>query len=261
MGNKKILHYMSLAFAALAMLVQILAVIMQYDKGSNYFNNGAFLPTAAVAVALIAAAFGTVFACTARCDAGSADVFSDTSPLASALSATGFVVAAVCLILHFAATPISGIAILAIFTCFGAALYALATVSAILRARVNAISFMGFLAPIACIVLNAYYYFDTTIEMNSPVKTFTQVGLLCVMLYFISEIRFLMGAPMPRVYLTICAWVQSFGALSAAIPIIYLSGKCERLDYVAGALLILCVLVASILRTQALLRSAEDASL
>ena len=62
MENKKILRYASLGMAAVAMIAQTLAVILQYDVGANYFQNAAVLPTVALVAALIAAALGTMFA-------------------------------------------------------------------------------------------------------------------------------------------------------------------------------------------------------
>ena len=124
--------------------------------------------------------------------------------------------------------------------------------------QVKSLSLLGLTAPLACILFNAYYYFDATVEMNSPVKTATQVGLLCAMLYFVYELRFLMDAPMPRVFLMTAFWVRSLGTLSAlAIPVAYLTGKCDRIDYVAGAILTFCVMLTAGLRVQTLLQTAE----
>jgi hypothetical protein len=140
-----------------------------------------------------------------------------------------------------------------------AAIYAVATGFSSLRAQANLITILSFSAPLVCIFFNAYYYFDTTIEMNSPVKTATQIGLLCAMLYFVSETRFLMGVPMPRMFVMLACWVRSLGTLSAvAIPVACIAGKCNRLDYVAGAVLTFCVMTVAGMRTQTLLKSAQE---
>ena len=259
MRKNQILQYASLAFAALALLLQSLAVLLQYDTDANYFQKGAILPTLAFISAIIAAIAGTAFACTMERRSGSAEIFSGEIPYASIFTAAGFALSAFLFVISLADGELAGIAMLTFLAAIGATLYAVATLSPALRAYVNATAALGFLAPITCILFNAYYYFDTSIEMNSPIKTATQVGLLCAMLYFLSELRFLMGQPLPRLFVATAHLTSAFGALSAvAVPVAYLTGKCDRLDYVAGAALTLCILIASVIRTRTFLQSAGE---
>jgi hypothetical protein len=77
---------------------------------------------------------------------------------------------------------------------------------------------IGFSAVIVCILFNGYFYFDSTLEMNAPLKVTVQLGFLAAMIYFISEIRALLGITLPRVYLLANACTVGFGALSS-IPV------------------------------------------
>lgn len=259
MKTKQILQYVALIGSALAIGAEALAVLWQYESGTNYFHSGAILPLVAVVAAIIAAIAGTALACTAKCDRETTEIFSDGRQYASILTTVGFALAAALLAIYFAKTALSGVAMLTLLTSIAAAFYALATCIPSLRAQTNAISLIGFFAPIACILWNAYYYFDATIEMNSPIKTATQIGLLCAMLYFLSELRFLMGQPLPRMFLATAYWVRAFGALSSiAVPIAYITGQCDRLDYVAGALLTFCVMLAAGFRIRTLLKFVQE---
>ena len=257
MKKIQILQYASLGLAALALLLQVLAVLRQFDGGTNYFKIGASLPTLAVIAALLSAAVGTVSALLTKVDPATASIFPKEGLMPSVILAVGFGIA----IMLFALSlrePISGVALLAIVCSAIAAFYAIATGFPAFRAQASLITALGFSAPIACILFNGYYYFDTSVEMNSPIKTTVQVGLICAMLYFVSELRFLMGTPMSRLFLTLAGWTRSLGALSAlAVPVAYLTGKCDRLDYVAGAILTFCVMLTANLRILALLQSAN----
>ena len=257
MKKNQILQYASLVCAALALLLQSLAVLLQYDHGTNYFKGGAILPALAVVAALLSAAVGTASAIITKINTASAEIFPKEGMLPSVILAGGFGVAVVLFALSLKES-VSGIALLAVIFSIIAAFYAIATGVPSLREQANLITVLGFSAPIACILFNGYYYFDTSIEMNSPIKTATQIGLLCAMLYFTAEIRFLMGKPMPRVFLMLASWTRALGARSAvAIPVAYLTDACNRLDYVAGAILTFCVMLTANLRIRALLQSAH----
>jgi hypothetical protein len=258
MKKNQFLQYASLALAACTLILQTLAVLLQYDSGSNYFQGKAILPTIALITALLAAALGTAFAIVTKIDASAAEIFPRSTFLPSAILMGGFATSAGLLFLHIIKNGASKIATLTVVFSVLAAFYALATAYPKLREQANAITVLGFSAPLACILFNAYYYFDTSIEMNSPIKTATQVGLLCAMLYFTTELRFLMGKPMPRVFLMLASWTCALGALSAiAIPVACITGECSRLDYVAGAILTLCIMVTAGMRVQALMHSAQ----
>ena len=80
--------------------------------------------------------------------------------------------------------------------------------------------------------------------MNAPLKTTLQVSLLFLMLYQTAELRFLLGKPQPRLYLTLSAWALAFGCLSSIpLAVAFFTGRLTRLDYVSGGLLLLCATV------------------
>lgn len=259
MKTKQILQYVVLGCGAIALITQALAMLLQYDVGTHYFAHAAALPILAVAAAFLAAIAGIAIAVTTPCNTETADVFPAGTQYASIITAIGFAIAALLLGIYRIGSVSSNVTTLTLLTSVGSAAYATATCSAPMRSRTNSISLLGFLAPISCVLWNAYYYFDTAIEMNSPIKTTTQIGLLFAMLYLLSELRFLMGQPLPRMFLASAYLTAAFGALSAlSVPIAYFTGKCDRLDYVAGSVLTLCILIAAILRANTLMKSAKE---
>ena len=235
------------ACSALAAILQCLAVLLSFEDGTNYFENGALLPILATVFAILGGILGTLSAFTADPTALSKTPFSKSvsfSPLT-----VGFAAAAILLLLQ-GSEP---------FPFITAVLLLLATLYAILvefpKLRETVLpTLVGMVAVLALIAVNAYYYFDMTVEMNAPIKVTTQLGLLCTMLALTGELRYLLGKPMPRLFVALSAWVVSIGALSAlSVPLAYLVGKIDRIDYATGGLLVLCAVLTALLRLKALL--------
>ena len=113
-----------------------------------------------------------------------------------------------------------------------------------MRKHSSALTVLGFAPILSCILLNAYYYFDLSFEMNTPVKMTLQVSLILIMLCYTGELRFLLGRSLPQLYLILHGWAQAVGALCAvSVPIAFVFDRFHRVDYAAGALLIFTVLL------------------
>lgn len=245
-----------IASATSALLVEILAllaILLQFDGTSNYFAHGAILPTLAIGFALLGVVLGTVAAILTKSGSLPASVFSDKPCLNPA--SVGFLAAAICMIVSVSAGTESIWSVLFIVSALLGAIYTVCVSLPSVRRSATAVAFVGFFAVIACILLCAYYYFDLSIEMNAPLKIAVQLGVLAAMVYLLAEIRFLLGNGQKRVLLALSFALVSVSALSSlAVPIAFLLGKTDRIDYLAGALLALSVALAAELRIYRLLK-------
>lgn len=239
--------------ALFAEILQLLAILLQYDNASNYFAHGAKLPTIAVICAVIGVVLGIVAAVLTDPKTLPHTVFSD-KPCVNPAS-VGFLAAAVCMVVSITAGSASVWSILFIVSALLATVYTVCVNLPTVRRSATAVAFVGFFSVISCILLCAYYYFDLSLEMNAPLKTMVQLGVLATMIYFTAEIRFLLGNGQKRVFLALSFALVSIGALSSlAVPIAFLAGRIDRIDYLAGALLTLSVELTATLRIYHLLK-------
>lgn len=251
-SKNKWLWLTSAVFAAAAATLQTVAILTVYEHDTNYFKPTAILPLLALACAIIAALIGTVAAL--RTDAGDTGIPFPYLPI-PAPTAIGFAAAAVAIactkhtMTNKLVVPLTAVA-LGI-----AALYSVLVQFPALRRRRVLVTLTGFVAIISCILINAYYYFDVSVEMNAPLKTVTQTALLFLMLYLTSEVRYLLDAAQPRTYLTLASWTVAFCSLAAIpLPVAFLTGRLDRLDYAAGGLLALCACAMILIRFNCVLR-------
>lgn len=253
------LRYASIALAAVAALLQIIATLRCYDPEANYFAVGALLPVFAVVAAFLGAILGTVAAYLTKIDTNSMEIFPSRVSVLGFFPAVGFGASACLFAVQFLVKSPSTLSILTALITALSAFCALATAIPSIRRNTTATAVLGFLPPIACILYNAHYYFDATLEMNAPLKTATQVGLLIAMLYLVAEIRFLLGTPQPRVFLMLVSWLCCFGALSTLPLIKAIIGLPIRIDYFAGAVLTFSLMLTAIVRAWRLLRAEVKA--
>lgn len=239
----------------LSALLQVIAVLTVYDNSANYFKDGAVLPVFAAGFALLAAIFGTVAACKTKISTPNASPFSQKACLTPAT--IGFLIASILLMFFAHTTAYEWLGSVSVGFLLLAALYSfLISLPKFRNNRTTALTFIGFFAILSCIVLTAYFYFDASVEMNAPIKTLVQLGLLCATVYYTGELRYLLGRPQPRLFLTLCTWMIAFGSLSAvALPIAFCVDKLKRVDYTAGALLIFCITLTALSRLRMLLNN------
>ena len=224
-----------------AAALQTAAILTAFDRGTNYFSSSSPLPLAAALCALIGGALGV-------CASFLADKqLLRSSPFGASFSslpaAVGFLLCGVCVLFSAAGSPLgllSGIFLLL------SALYSLATAFfAHDEVQKRNIAPLGAAPVLACALLNAYFYFDVTVEMNAPVKVTVQTALLFAMLYYTGELRFLLGRAMPRLYLSLAFGTLASAALCAiAFPLSFAIGLTDRLDYAGAALMMWLISVA-----------------
>ncbi len=237
----------ALAITASAVL-QILSLLLSYESEIHFYRVGAVLPTVAAICAVVGAVAGIVCASIIPVKRETAYPLSGSVipmiPAALASLVTAFVML----------TADGILAKLTSVFLFLSVAYFVLTAYKVIRVSGNLLAFLGFCPPAACALFNAYYYFDTSIEMNAPVKVLLQAALLFSMLYFTGEIRFLFDRQRPRFYLMLAACMLASTALTLSIPIAFAAGLVTRLDYLVGALFLCGITATAVCRVVHMLR-------
>ncbi len=240
--------------ALLAVILQVTAVLLAYGDSGHYFQKNNPLPLLAGIFSILGALIGTVSAFLIDEHRLQPSPFPSKRFPGPALF--GFLAAILLLYFYSRNHSFTGLGSgAACLLLCGAAYSALINLENMRNKYSVLLALLGFGTIIGCVLLVSYYYFDSSIEMNAPFKSTVQLGLLSVMVYYTAELRYLLGKARPRLLLILASWVISFGALSAvSIPAAFLADKLDRLDYLAGALPVLCVMLVALNRTRRLLQ-------
>ena len=239
--------------ALVAEILWIVAILGAYDGATHYFDLGTVLPTLAVIFVASGVALGIAAAILTEPSRLPDTVFPDKPRVSPA--SIGFPAAAVCMAVSVTMGTATVWSILFLIAALIGGLYTVCVGFPHVRRSATAVTFLGFFAVIAGILLCAYYYFDLSIEMNAPLKAAVQLGVLASTVYLLAELRFLLGIGQKRVFLALSFALVSVGGLSSlAVPIAFLAGKTDRFDYLAGALLTLSVALTAERRTYRLLK-------
>lgn len=87
----------------------------------------------------------------------------------------------------------------------------------------DALSALGFIPVVWCVTAAWETYTDQFTAMNSPIKVGLQLGFLGLALILISELRFRLGKPLPRVAVTFMG-IGSYLALCGSVPVLLGTG-------------------------------------
>ncbi len=241
-----IIGAISAATILAAAVLQLLAFFLSYDAQIYYFQVGAPLPLAAAICAIVGGALGVAFATLSPRDLKTP--FSGNFPAAAPAALTSILAAAT-----MVAAPGILAKLSAVFLFFST-FYFLLSAFSIFKLSDSFVALLGFCPIIACALLNAYYYFDASVEMNAPIKILLQTALLFAMLYFTGEVRFLLGRQHPKLYLVLAFCTVASAALTLAFPILFFLGLLPRLDYALGAALSCGIAATVICRVICLIR-------
>ena len=85
------------------------------------------------------------------------------------------------------------------------------------------LSLLGFLPVLWCVAAIGETYVDQFTAMNSPIKVGLQLGFLGLALILISELRFRLGKPLPRVAVTFMG-IGGYLALCGSVPVLLGTG-------------------------------------
>ena len=150
----------------------------------------------------------------------------------------GFLASALCLFF----TDPSATGILVALFLLGAALYGY-------FCTIPKFPLLGSTAVLGCALLNAYYYFDVSVEMNAPIKVLLQTALLFAMIYYTCELRFLLGRGKPRLFLVFAyATVAASSLCAISLPVALLCGIIQKPIYAMGAVTLLGISLTATLR-------------
>ncbi len=242
----KYLPFGTLFFAILAAIFFAVAFCNQYDESvANYFPRGSILPVLALVFAGLSFAVGVVSVCI-----GSNSAIPGAPLWSFAPVFAGYLLGA---ILLFPANTTGGILLLL------GAVYPVLMMLPFGRKHMDLTAIAGFVSMGMIVYLVAIYYFDTTLEMNAPLKISVQMGLLCAMLYLTVELRSLLGRTIPRLFLLLSALAIAVGSLPAfSVILAYFAGKTSYRAYVAGAVLTLGIFLTASIRLIGLVFTKEQ---
>lgn len=188
----KILRIVLLAGIPAAALLQEIAVLISYDKGTHYFVANAPLPILANILTAVLFAVAIISAVITP------EPSSTSSPFGSQLwiavpAALGFSISGIFLLFDFFINR-------GILSFAGAVILLLSALHLLLSETDRKLTPLGYFPPLACASLVCILYFDASMEMNAPMKVAVQCALLPLMLYFTTELRYLLGRELPRLF-------------------------------------------------------------
>ncbi len=240
--------FFAIVATIIATLLATLNVLFFYDADANYFKPNTLFPELATIWALLAFAAAIIFALIIPGE----EIISKSpfgSDLLTALPATlGFGLGAVVMIIEFAKDLLTLIFITILCILLAATYILLSETS-------KAKAFLGFAPTIACALLVGVLYFDTSLEMNAPMKVFAQISLLAPMLYYTAEFRYLLGREIPRLYLSLALGSIALSSPSVlAVPVAFVTGALDNLGCLAAALIVAGTNVTILLRLKRYLK-------
>ncbi len=183
---------LSAAFACV--ILRLIGTLFFFDVDIGYYQSGQIVPIIANILPAIAAIASIVFCLISRIKIAPVSPFENKyTKYGSAVAAVGFAIFAVTYALSLAeyselygALPFSYL--LCLICSVGAcAFFTLKTFRAVNSDILYLLT--GLLAIIWCVLQLAECYFDTFVQMNSPIKLVFQFACLCAMLLTVNEMR------------------------------------------------------------------------
>ena len=225
----------------LAGTFQFLSALLSFDPNANYFLGGAILPIFAIVFALLGVGSAVAFAFLDKEERPRASRFAFLPPAI-------FFCALFPAVLSFAngSSPIADrLAVVSAILLLLSALYCLLSIFLNDQKHRGILALLGFSPVLALASLALFFYFDKSIEMNSPLKVSLQAGLLFGMFLFLCELRRLLGRPLPKLLLGLRLSLFPIASLGSCLLVpLVITGGCKRLDYLFGALLLLSLQIA-----------------
>ena len=218
----KIYAYSLFALTGIAVILRVCTLLLAYETDAGYFAVNTPLPAMSNALLILSLlwAFSMLIFMPRGLLADTLPDFSGCSVFASALCGFCFIFYAVIAFLGayrgtitFHPDTFLRDRILHYLICAAAllaGLYFLAALKPALRANHLRI-LLGFFVPLWALFSLARCYFDLAHAMNNPIKVMLQMAMIGIMLFFLQELRVLMGQAQPRFGL-----VCSFTALLLA---------------------------------------------
>ena len=228
-----LLTYITYAGAGTATLLSAAATAFSYDKGANYFTTNSILFPLSAVVAILTFALAIVTALVTPKESLVTGSPFGANLVVALPAAIGFGIGAIFSALEFVKSNSSLFLVAAVLLLLSAA-------HILLCETKRKSSLLGFIPPVACALLIAILYFDFSLEMNAPMKVVAQCALLPLMLYFTTELRYLLDCKLPRLYLALALGSVAAASLCVlAIPVAGLMGALENTNCLASSLVVI----------------------
>ena len=213
------------------LLLETLALFNSYDYSANYFNSSpaVSLIKALIAVSTIAFLSSIIFIPKGELNGTSPMTLAALIP--SALIGTIFAAAGVIFLLGGAKVKAvtslftgldntySGVLIAGGFLLIVSSMYFFMNFASEKKGVKLPQTILGFVAPLSVTLVVIAGHFDTSVSMNSDAKVMFQVAAVFFMLWFLTELRTLVGKPAPRAYFAL-GLISSLLSAAASIPFI-----------------------------------------
>lgn len=213
----------TLLLSSVGVVLRTILLFTSYDAALGHFEKGALadllFPLLFVIAAILCAAFGFLMRTELDKTEQETTVAITFASAFAAITVAVWFFASLPLAFSAGSTMEAVFGILMLVSSIGLALHFLLTAlgapSHSLRvfAAVSAILF--------CVFYILHAYFDTSFVLNSPIKIFDQLTLLCFALFFIAECRFFFGTAHNAVYLPIAMLASTFAAADSIPALLY----------------------------------------
>ena len=218
MNNKNLKYNLylgiTLLFALMSVIIRTVLLISYFDRDIGYYSHGTVLPGIHTVILCASVIFAASFLLATRKDECEEKKFRNSGIFIFSSSLCAFMlIASLLLTFTKADTTLEKIAA---FTAAPAALYFL---SALIRSADTAKlrTLFGFFVPIWGTLNLAVIYFDSFVAINAPNKIIEQMAFICVMLFFLYELRIHLNKQKPKLY-SFCGMCALVFAATAAFP-------------------------------------------
>ncbi len=227
--------YITVLLAALALslattVTRTVLLLTAYDASLGHFEDTPLSSVLFPLLPIIAAIFYFAFGFIARAELDGRTP--ESSLLTVFSSAFAAVTAAVWIITHaslvFSAEGIS-LAFGILMLVFAAGLTAYFVLTALGTKNDTLRVLTCLCAVLFCVFYILFAYFDTAFVLNSPIKVFDQVAVLCLVLFFLAECRFSFGAISYAAYLPVALLAATVTMANAFPALIYAVAEGEPL--------------------------------
>ena len=256
--------------ALIACIAQSIAYFKAYGSPlANYFSASSPLPKIAVGFAILTCVLGIVAVCLWKKD--EIPMQSLIGDISSLPAAVGFLAGMILMLLSGSTVLTYAIAVCFFFATHYHVIPAFRLINN--RNERDTTALIGFSNVIGCILMIGYFYFDPSMEMNAPVKIGALIAILFVALYYTSEIRVLLGNPLPKFYTLAIVCTTGIGALaSLPVALAYMFFHCfdytmpnpnsslpfRHPEYLACSLVLIGVCTTTVWRLCRLIRASKN---
>lgn len=249
----KILRIVLLAGIPAAALLQEIAVLISYDQETHYFVANAPLPILANVLTAVLVVVALLSALMAPKPLDTSSPFGKQIWIALP-AALGFAIAGCFFVIEFLTSRAILSLVSAVFLLFSA-------IHLVLSETDHKPALLGYFPPLACSCLVCILYFDTSLEMNAPLKVAVQCALLPLMLYFTAELRFLIGYALPRLFSALALVSLATSSLCfLTIPVASIMGRLENTNCLIATIAVIGINATIALRQWRYLQAPDTTS-